>query len=59
LQENLAKLGPGKCRFFMWLVAHKNCWTADILARKEAGKSIKQEKKLWKRTKEAVNGRRN
>jgi len=32
----------------MWLVAHKNCWTADILARKEAGKSIKQEKNCGK-----------
>ena len=25
---------PGKCRFFMWLVAHNKCWTADRLARK-------------------------
>jgi hypothetical protein len=24
---------PLKCRFFMWLVAHKRCWTADWLAR--------------------------
>jgi hypothetical protein len=23
---------PPKCRFFMWLVAHKKCWTADRLA---------------------------
>jgi hypothetical protein len=26
--------GPGKCRFFLWTVAHKKCWTADRLARK-------------------------
>ena len=25
---------PGKCKFFMWLVAHGRCWTADRLARK-------------------------
>lgn len=25
---------PGKCKFFMWLVAHDRCWTADRLARK-------------------------
>jgi len=25
---------PPKCRFFMWLVAHKRCWTADRLARR-------------------------
>ena len=25
---------PGKCKFFMWIVAHKRCWTADRLARK-------------------------
>jgi hypothetical protein len=24
---------PPKCRFFMWLVAHNRCWTADRLAR--------------------------
>jgi len=24
---------PGKCKFFMWTVAHKRCWTADRLAR--------------------------
>jgi hypothetical protein len=23
---------PPKCRFFMWLVAHNRCWTADKLA---------------------------
>jgi len=23
---------PNKCRFFMWLVAHNRCWTADRLA---------------------------
>ena len=23
---------PGKCKFFMWLVAHNRCWTADCLA---------------------------
>jgi hypothetical protein len=23
---------PGKCKFFMWLVAHNKCWTADRLA---------------------------
>ena len=22
---------PGKCKFFMWLVAHNRCWTADRL----------------------------
>jgi len=25
---------PGKCCFFMWLVAHNRCWTADRLARR-------------------------
>jgi hypothetical protein len=25
---------PGKCQFFMWLVAHNKCWTADRLAKK-------------------------
>ena len=25
---------PGKCKFFMWTVAHNKCWTADRLARK-------------------------
>ena len=25
---------PNKCRFFMWLVAHNKCWTADRLARR-------------------------
>ncbi|WVZ76728.1 hypothetical protein U9M48_024677 [Paspalum notatum var. saurae] len=25
---------PGNCRFFMWLVAHDRCWTADRLARR-------------------------
>ena len=25
---------PGKCRFFMWLVAHGRCWMADRLARR-------------------------
>ncbi|CAO2038521.1 unnamed protein product [Urochloa humidicola] len=25
---------PNKCKFFMWLVAHDRCWTADRLARK-------------------------
>jgi len=25
---------PGKCRFFLWLVAHNRCWTADRLARR-------------------------
>ena len=24
---------PPKCCFFMWLVAHNRCWTADRLAR--------------------------
>ncbi|KAK3144270.1 hypothetical protein QOZ80_4AG0310820 [Eleusine coracana subsp. coracana] len=24
---------PPKCRFFLWLVMHKRCWTADRLAR--------------------------
>ncbi|GJN35088.1 hypothetical protein PR202_gb23821 [Eleusine coracana subsp. coracana] len=24
---------PPKCRFFLWLVAHKRCWTVDRLAR--------------------------
>ena len=26
---------PPKCRFFMWLVAHNRCWTADRLARRD------------------------
>ncbi|GJN41102.1 hypothetical protein PR202_gn00429 [Eleusine coracana subsp. coracana] len=25
---------PPKCKFFMWLVAHNRCWTADRLARR-------------------------
>ncbi|WVZ76088.1 hypothetical protein U9M48_024090, partial [Paspalum notatum var. saurae] len=25
---------PPKCRFFMWLAAHKKCWTADRLTRR-------------------------
>jgi hypothetical protein len=25
---------PPKCRFFMWLVTHDKCWTADRLARR-------------------------
>jgi hypothetical protein len=25
---------PGKCRFFMWLVEHNRCWTADRLAKR-------------------------
>jgi hypothetical protein len=25
---------PPKCQFFMWLVAHNKCWTADQLARR-------------------------
>jgi hypothetical protein len=25
---------PRKCKFFLWLVAHNRCWTADRLARK-------------------------
>jgi hypothetical protein len=25
---------PTKCRYFVWLVAHKKCWTADRLARR-------------------------
>ncbi|WVZ81428.1 hypothetical protein U9M48_028805, partial [Paspalum notatum var. saurae] len=25
---------PGNCQFFMWLVAHDKCWTADLLARR-------------------------
>ena len=25
---------PGKCKFFLWLVAHDRCWTADQLARR-------------------------
>jgi hypothetical protein len=25
---------PAKCSFFMWLVAHNRCWTADRLARR-------------------------
>jgi hypothetical protein len=24
---------PSKCRFFLWLVAHNRCWTADRLAK--------------------------
>ena len=26
--------GPGKCKFFMWRVAHDRCWTANRLARR-------------------------
>ena len=26
--------GPRKCKFFLWLVAHNRCWTADRLARR-------------------------
>jgi hypothetical protein len=25
---------PNKCQFFIWLVAHNRCWTADRLARR-------------------------
>ena len=25
---------PSKCRFFLWLVAHNRCWTADRLAKR-------------------------
>jgi len=25
---------PSKCKIFMWIVAHKKCWTADRLTRK-------------------------
>lgn len=25
---------PSKCRFFMWLAAHNQCWTADRLSRR-------------------------
>lgn len=25
---------PGECRFFLWLVAHNRCWTADSLVRR-------------------------
>ena len=25
---------PGKCKFFLWLVAHNRCWTADRLAKR-------------------------
>jgi hypothetical protein len=25
---------PNKCRFFLWLVAHNRCWTADRLERR-------------------------
>ncbi|WVZ85337.1 hypothetical protein U9M48_032277 [Paspalum notatum var. saurae] len=25
---------PGKCKFFMWLVAHNRCWTANRLAKR-------------------------
>ena len=25
---------PGKCKFFLWLVAHDKCWTTDRLARR-------------------------
>jgi hypothetical protein len=26
---------PNKCRFFLWLIAHNRCWTADRLARRD------------------------
>jgi hypothetical protein len=25
---------PSKCKFFVWLVEHNRCWTADRLARR-------------------------
>jgi hypothetical protein len=25
---------PGKCKFFMWFIAHNKCWTADRLAKR-------------------------
>jgi hypothetical protein len=25
---------PNKCKFFIWLAAHKRCWTADRLAKR-------------------------
>jgi hypothetical protein len=25
---------PGKCKFFVWLVAHNKCWTADRLGKR-------------------------
>jgi hypothetical protein len=31
---DLEKLGPGKCKFLMWLIAHHRCWTANRFARK-------------------------
>lgn len=30
--NDLEILGPGKCRFILWLVAHGRCWTAVRLA---------------------------
>jgi hypothetical protein len=30
----LENLGSAKCRFFLWLVAHKKCWTADRLEKR-------------------------
>jgi len=32
--ERLWNWAPGKCKFFMWLVAHNKCWTADRLAKR-------------------------
>jgi hypothetical protein len=32
--KDLEDLAPPKCPFFLWLVAHNRCWTADRLARR-------------------------
>jgi hypothetical protein len=32
--KDLEDLAPHKCPFFLWLVAHNRCWTADRLARR-------------------------
>jgi hypothetical protein len=33
-EKNWKTWAPGKCSFFMWIVAHDRCWTADRLARR-------------------------
>jgi len=44
---------PKKCKFFMWLVAHNRCWTADRLARQ--GLSHPEHCPLCEQEEEAIN----
>ncbi|XP_022684049.1 uncharacterized protein LOC111257920 [Setaria italica] len=34
LGKDMEDWAPDKCKFFMWLVAHNKCWTADRLAKR-------------------------